>query len=85
MVGSFPACCARAANGQAAAPPSSVMNSRRLMSARPQAEGRTLPHRLRESAAVQHSKIDRRMSESGQLRRLRSVRVTSAVPPKAAL
>ena len=32
MVGSFPGCCARAASGHAAAaPPSSVMNSRRLM------------------------------------------------------
>ena len=32
MVGSFPACCARAASGHAAAaPPSSVMNSRRPM------------------------------------------------------
>ena len=32
MVGSFPACCARAASGHAAAaPPSSVMNSRRLI------------------------------------------------------
>jgi len=31
MVGSLPACCARAASGHvAAAPPSSVMNSRRL-------------------------------------------------------
>ena len=27
IVGSFPACCARAASGHAAAPPSSVMNS----------------------------------------------------------
>jgi hypothetical protein len=33
MVGSFADCCARAASGHAAAvPPSSVMNSRRLMS-----------------------------------------------------
>ena len=32
MVGSLPACCARAASGHAAAPPSCVMNSRRLMS-----------------------------------------------------
>ena len=32
MVGSFPACCARAASGHAAAaPPSSVMNSRRFI------------------------------------------------------
>jgi hypothetical protein len=30
MVGNFPACCARAASGHAAAPPSSVMNSRRF-------------------------------------------------------
>jgi uncharacterized protein YchJ len=31
MVGSFPACCARAASGHAAAaPPMSVMNSRRF-------------------------------------------------------
>src|SRR5262249_55666863 len=29
MVGSFPTCCARAASGHAAAPPSSVMNWRR--------------------------------------------------------
>jgi hypothetical protein len=38
-------CCARAASGHAAvAPPSSAMNSRRLMGAPPQL-GRTLPHR----------------------------------------
>jgi hypothetical protein len=30
MVGSFPACCARAASGHATTPPSSVMNSRRF-------------------------------------------------------
>jgi hypothetical protein len=30
VVGSFGVCCARAASGHAAAPPSSVMNSRRL-------------------------------------------------------
>src|SRR5262245_41829227 len=40
------ACCARAANGHAAAaPPSSVMKSRRLMGATPQPEGHTLSHR----------------------------------------
>src|SRR5258707_14051836 len=39
-------CCARAANGQAAAAmPSSVMNSRRFMGCPPQTGGRTLPHR----------------------------------------
>src|SRR3974390_1374560 len=34
MVGSLPASCARAATDQAVAPPSSVMNSRRLIAAR---------------------------------------------------
>ena len=39
-------CCARAASGHAAAaPPSSVMNSRRLMV--PQSEDHTLPHRCK--------------------------------------
>jgi hypothetical protein len=33
IVGSFPACCARAVSGHAAAPPMRVMNSRRLMAA----------------------------------------------------
>ena len=36
-------CCARAANGHAAALPISVMNSRRLMGS-PQAEDHTLPY-----------------------------------------
>jgi hypothetical protein len=30
-IGRFPGCCARAASGHAAAPPSSVMNSRRFI------------------------------------------------------
>ena len=34
----IPGCCARAASGQAAAPPSAAMNSRRLMNS-PQAKG----------------------------------------------
>ena len=31
IIGSLPACCARAASGHATAPPSSVMNARRFM------------------------------------------------------
>jgi hypothetical protein len=31
MIGNLPACCARIVSGHAAAPPTSVMNSRRLM------------------------------------------------------
>jgi hypothetical protein len=43
--GRIDACCARAASGHVtAAPPRSVMNSRRLMRS-PQAEDNTLPHR----------------------------------------
>src|SRR5262249_54003460 len=44
MVGGLPACCARAASGQAAAPPSSVMKSRRFMSS----IGDFLPYALSE-------------------------------------
>jgi hypothetical protein len=36
-------CCARAASGHAAAPPTSVMKSRRLMGPAPQVRGRRLP------------------------------------------
>jgi hypothetical protein len=44
IVGSFPGCCARTASGHAAAaPPSRVMNSRRLMDS-PQAKEDTLSH-----------------------------------------
>ena len=50
------ACCAHAASGHAAAPPSSVMNSRRLICA-PSAEDRTLPHRPRKSRVMHHSKF----------------------------
>jgi hypothetical protein len=32
IVGRWPACCARAVSGHVAAPPSSVMNARRLLS-----------------------------------------------------
>ena len=35
-------CCARAATGQVAAPPSSLMNSRRLMRAHPKAKDRKI-------------------------------------------
>src|SRR5262249_22670912 len=45
MVGSFPACCAPAPSGHAAAPPSSVMNSRRFMGGGPHVGGRTIPRR----------------------------------------
>jgi hypothetical protein len=40
MVGSFEVCCARAANGHAAAPPSRVMNSRRFIIRSPRRHGR---------------------------------------------
>jgi hypothetical protein len=56
IVGSFPACCALAASGHAAAPPTSVMNSRRLTDC-PQTKNVTLPHRWSGSSVVHHSKF----------------------------
>jgi hypothetical protein len=54
-------CCARAARGQqaedaAAAPPSSEMNSRRLM-CRPQCEDYTLPHHYKNAALCTAAKL----------------------------
>src|SRR5258708_3176403 len=57
ITGSF---CARAASGHAAAPPTSVMNSRRLMRS-PQSEDHTLPQRCKECRVVHHNKIGRRL------------------------
>jgi hypothetical protein len=70
-------CCARADSGQAAAPPSSVMNSRRLMGASPPAEtsGKL---RLSHSAAVplvHHSKFGTPMTAMGQTRSIRRCRL----------
>jgi hypothetical protein len=51
------ACCARAASGQpAAATPSSVMNSRRLMGC-PKSDDHTLPHRRRNAALCITAKL----------------------------
>src|SRR6516165_9529054 len=41
IIGSLAGCCARVARGQAAAPPSSVMNSRRLLIRSPRRRGRS--------------------------------------------
>src|SRR6516162_10322933 len=46
MIGSFPACCARAASGHAAALPMSVMNSRRIIRHLVGAQTRTFLIRL---------------------------------------
>src|SRR5262245_16508642 len=46
MVGSFPACCARAVSGHVAAPPSSAMNSR-LFTRSPRRRGRAKSTALR--------------------------------------
>jgi hypothetical protein len=61
-------CCARVASGHDAAPPSNVMNWRRLMMS-PLKSARHITTRLRDGALVHHSKIDRRMTEMGQKRR----------------
>jgi len=74
-------CCARAARGHpAAAPPTSVMNSRRLT-------GRSLKQRVLPYHAVgrimHHSKFRWLMSALGQKRTSRQVWSMSALPPKA--
>src|SRR5215472_16740690 len=72
-------CCARAARGHpAAAPPTSVMNSRRLTG---------WPLRLllyhAVSCIVHHGKVWVPMSALGQKQTLQSLRPMSAIPPKA--
>ena len=57
----FAGCCARAASGHALTPPTSVMNSRRLICC-PQSEDCTLPHRGRKYRVVHHSKLGGQMS-----------------------
>src|SRR5262249_26857020 len=76
------ACCAPAASGHAAAaPPSSVMNSRRLMGATPQPEG---SHPIASQCrVVHHSKIDRRMAETGQTEKSRQRDGTAGLPSTA--
>jgi hypothetical protein len=65
----IPGCCARVASGQAAAAtPIRVMNCRRLMIPS-LGWGRILPHHWAGTLLLQHSKIDRGMSEMGQGRR----------------
>src|SRR5262245_5941351 len=61
-----------------------VMNSRRLIGSPPQGPHITTP--LRENAGAHHSKIDRRMAEMGQSRRMDTPPFgdrMSASPPKA--
>src|SRR6516164_1188408 len=55
MVGSFVACCARAASGHAATPPRSDMKSRRLIGFLSPVH--TLPHRCRNAALCITAKL----------------------------
>src|SRR6516162_7529395 len=83
MVGNLVGCCERAASGQVAtALPRSVMNSRRLMGFPRQriSHPSTFAGRC---GVVRHSKISTPMSALGQKRTLQSVRIMSALPPKA--
>ena len=63
----FAGCCARAANGHAAAPPIREMNSRRLMCF-PQAGDHTLPYPWKRRV-VHHSILAHPTSATGQRRR----------------
>src|SRR6516165_5856802 len=74
-------CCARAARGHpAAAPPTSVMNSRRL-TGRPLKQ-RVLPYHA-EGCIVHHGKFGLLMSALGQKQTSRHLQPMSALPPKA--
>ena len=67
MIGSFAACCALAATGHAtAAPPTSVMNSRRLMLSFLQADECILPHKRSSRIA---EPIDRLVSVASRANR----------------
>jgi hypothetical protein len=63
-------------------PPSSVMNSRRLMCS-PEPEDRTLPQRCRKSRVVRHSKNCALMSQMGQKQTSRRPEAMSALLLKA--
>ena len=73
-------CCARAARGHTAAPPSSAINSRRCMCC-PQSEARTLPHRCRKCGMMRHSKIGCRWQRWVMSLRISNVQEWSAYPP----
>jgi hypothetical protein len=71
-------CCARAASGSAAAPPMSVMKSRRLMGS---LSPRITPYHIAVGMPpCDHNKIDRRMAEVGQLRLRPSEPMATACP-----
>jgi hypothetical protein len=76
-------CCARTASGHVmAAPPPSVMNSRRLTgSLRPR--NHTLPYHSGRGGPVCHSNLECSTSALGQKQTWRSETVMSAIPPKA--
>src|SRR5262245_64613546 len=77
----LPDCCARAANGHpAAAPPTSVMNSRRL-TGRPLKQ-KVLPYHA-VGCIVHHGKFGLLMSALGQKQTSEHVQSMSALPPKA--
>jgi len=65
MVGSLVGGCARAARGDATAPQSSVMNSRRFMGAPSSGLGSDITTPLRKNAVVHHSKNCALMSQLG--------------------
>src|SRR5258708_5082163 len=74
-------CCALAASGHpAAAPPSRVMNSRRLICAH-LAEDHTLPHGPRKSRVVHHSKFGGQCRSWVKTGKAQIEHVFSGLPP----
>src|SRR5262245_10084899 len=81
-VGIFAACCACAANGHAAAPPSSVMNSRRFTASASRASARndSTPQLRHETAALRD--FDPAYDRCGSKAALVSCRLQCPVCPK---
>src|SRR5258708_39258323 len=77
------ACCALAASGHAAAPPSSVMNLRRFMGSPPQAGSRTLPHRCARTLLCSAARLLIEWQRWVKTRRTRIEHMLSAYHPIA--
>src|SRR5258708_20592272 len=74
------ACCALAASGHAAAPPSSVMNLRRFMGSPPQAGSRTLPYRCARTLLCSAARLLVEWQRWGQSRPARPKQVVRPCP-----
>src|SRR5262249_46948070 len=76
-------CYPRAASGHAAAPPGSVMNSRRLMGAPPQARAAHYHAVAEDRRCASQQTLRADVADGFKFRHCSDVRCTTALPPKA--